>query len=62
MIPLGEVAPALQKLRAHMRAPEPIRADLPVSGSSTDCPEDAPVVSRVEQLTERNRINNWVSP
>ena len=59
MFRLGEAAPVLQQLRARTRARELlISDDLPAAYVRRlyGLPEDAPVVSRVDQLAERNHI------
>ena len=63
LITLGEAAPALRVLRDRMRTRELHSEDLPGAYVPLlyGLPDEAPVVSRVDQLTERNRINNWVS-
>ena len=57
MIPLGDAVPALQKLPARMRAREPYSDDLPAAYVRLlyGLPEDAPVTSRLDQLTNENR-------
>jgi len=56
MIPLGEAAPALQMLRARMRAPELCSGDLPAPYLRLlyGLTDDTPIDSRVDQLTKEN--------
>jgi hypothetical protein len=58
MIPLGEAAPALQTLRRRMCGSEMHSDDLPAAYVRLLCnlPDDTPVVSRVDQLIERNKV------
>lgn len=63
MIPLGEVAPVLQKLHARLRARELFSHDLPAAYVRLlyGLPEDTPVTSRADQLADRNSLNPTVS-
>jgi hypothetical protein len=62
MIRLGEAAPVLQQLRARMRVRELYSDDLPDSDDLPAAylrllygsPDETPVASRVDQLSERN--------
>src|SRR5580704_17244611 len=58
MIRLGEAAPALQVLRARMRASEIHTEDLPAANVRLPdgLPEQALVVSRVDLVAEHNHI------
>ena len=62
MIPLAEAAPALQMLRARMRAPE-LYNDLPAAYLRRlyGLTDDTPVISRVDQLANRNRAKKAVT-
>ena len=64
MIPLGEVAPELQQLRARIRARDLYSDDLPAAYVRLlyGLPEGAPVISRADQLAERNGVSREVSP
>jgi hypothetical protein len=63
MIPLAEAAPALQMLRARMRAPELYTDDLPAAYLRRlyGLTDDTPVISRVDQLANRNRAKKAVT-
>jgi hypothetical protein len=58
MIQLAEAAPALQTLRERMCDREIHSDDPPAAYVRLLCnlPDDTPVVSRVDQLTEGNRL------
>jgi hypothetical protein len=58
MIPLGEVIPVLRELRGRMRASEIHSEDLPLANPHLLCgvSDDAPLVARVERLSERHGL------
>ena len=60
MIPLLEAASVPRKLPARLLDRQLHGDDLPAASVRRRyrVPEDAPVSSRVDQLTERNHINN----
>jgi hypothetical protein len=62
LITLGEAPPALGVVRDHMRRRE-LHSDIGRGFVRLLCwlPDEAPIVARVDQLTECNRFHKWAS-